>query len=151
LQETLVRKLFVTFMLAALIIPACSAAPAQKTPIPVRSTSTPNPSRVTPSPAELEITDPEKVMEVAAGQEFTITVEADLPAEYHWEVAEELDSNIVAYLWKVHIPEDPGKSSARDVWRFQAVAAGETTITLGYYEGLTNKTAEKPVFTIVVK
>ena len=147
------RKLFFIFALAALTLAACSEASAQKTPSPVPATLTPNPSRATPSAAELELSDPEKVIEVAAGDEFTITVEANLSEEYHWEVAEELDSSIVEYVWKNHVPAQPGTtvSTARDVWRFRAVAPGETTITLGYYQGMTNKTAEKPVFTVVVK
>jgi len=62
-----------------------------------------------------------------------------------------LDVNIVEYVWKNHIPEEPGSSSGRDVWRFRAVAPGQTTVTLGYYEGMTNKTAQKPVFSVVVK
>jgi hypothetical protein len=88
-----VRKLLFIFALAALILAACSEALAEKTPIPVPATLTPNPSRATPSAAELELSDPEKVIEVAAGEEFTITVEANLSEEYHWEVAEELDSS----------------------------------------------------------
>jgi predicted secreted protein len=148
-----VRKLLFIFILAALFLGACGTESAQKTPIPIPATSTPNPSRATPSTAELEISDPEKVIEVAAGEEFTITVEANLSAEYHWEVAEELDSSIVEYVWKNHVPAQPGTtvSSARDVWRFRAVALGETTITLGYYQGMTNQTAEKLIFTVVVK
>jgi predicted secreted protein len=140
-------------MLAALILAACSEASTQKTPIPVPATLTPNPSRATPSVPELEITDPEKVIEVTAGEEFTITVEANLSGEYHWEVAEELDSSVVQYVWKNHVPAQPGTtiSTPRDVWRFKAVAPGETTIALGYYEGMTNKTAAKPVFTVLVK
>jgi predicted secreted protein len=148
-----VRKLLFIFALAALILAACSEASAQKTPIPVPATFTPDPSRATPSAAELEISDPEKVIEVAAGDEFTITVEANRSEEYHWEVAEELDSSIVQYVWKNHVPAQPGTpiSTARDVWRFRALAPGETTITLGYYQGMSNETAEKPVFTVVVK
>lgn len=106
-----------------------------------------------PNAVEPEISDPAKIIEVRAGEDFTITVETYLPSDYHWEVAEELDANIVAYASKDHIPPEPGNPNAtgRDVWRFKAVAPGQTTITLGYYQGMTLQAAEKPVFTVVVK
>jgi predicted secreted protein len=106
-----------------------------------------------PNAAEFEISNPSKIIEVREGEDFTISVETNLPSDYHWEVAEELDANIVAYVWKDQVPPEPGNPNAtgRDVWHFKAVAPGETTITLGYYQGITLYAAEKSVFTIVVK
>ncbi len=142
------RKLFFTVLLAALILSACSGNGA-----PVRPTITPIPLRPTPNAAELELSDPAKPIEVAAGNEFTITVKTYLTSDYHWEVAEALDSKIVEYIWKDHMPDDPNKptSSGKDVWRFKAIAPGSTTITLGYYQGMTENAAQKPVFTVLVK
>ena len=111
------------------------------------------PSVPTPSKAELEITNPSIPIEVTAGNEFTITVRTNLSPAYHWEVGEALDTKFVQYVWKNHVPDDPNNpsSSGRDIWRFLAVAPGKTTITLGYYQGMTENAPQKPVFTIVVK
>jgi predicted secreted protein len=151
-----VRKLFFIFLLIALFLAACSGLPLLTkvpTKAPARATYTPPPPRPTPNAAERELSDPAKIIEVVAGNQFTITVRTYLPAEYHWGVDEFLDSNIVEYVWKHHLldkPDNPN-SPGRDVWRFQAVGPGQTTITLGYYRGLTIDTVEKPVFTVVVK
>ncbi len=85
---------------------------------------------------------------------FTITIKTFIDPNYHWEVAEELDANIVEYVWKDHVPDDPSNpnsGSGKDVWRFKAVAPGKTTITLGYYQGMTDTASPKVAFTIVVK
>ncbi len=140
------RKLFFSIILAALILTACSGTPAQPTPIPI-------PSIPTPNAAELVLTDAAKTIEVTAGNDFTITVRTDLSSDYHWEIAEALDPKIVEYIWKDHVPDDPNNPSGlgKDVWRFKAVAPGQTTITLGYYQGMTLNAAKMPIFTIVVK
>jgi predicted secreted protein len=93
------------------------------------------------------------IIEVIAGDQFTITVKTNRSPEYHWGLDEALDSNIVEYVWKDHVSDRPGNSGStgRDVWRFIAVAPGRTTIILGYYRGLSIQTARKPVFTVVVK
>jgi predicted secreted protein len=151
LQETLMKKLLIPFMVAVLILTACNAKPTQATVSPTQPASLL--LGRTPTAAELEVTDPAKTIEVPAGSEFTITVLAVLTPDYHWEVAKALDVKIVDYVWKDHVdanPSDP-TSIARDVWRFKAIAPGTTTITLGYYQGMTDISAQMPVYTIVVK
>jgi predicted secreted protein len=145
-----VRNLFFIMSCAALLLLGCQGTP---TSTPIRATFTPLPARPTPNATELELSDPAKAIEVAAGNDFTITVKTNLSPDYHWEVAEALDSNIVQYVWKDHIPDEPGNqnSSGKDVWRFRAIAPGTTTITLGYYQGMNETTQQKPVFTVVVK
>ncbi len=141
------RKLFLVVILAALVLPACSGTSAHPT------AAGSIPARPTPNAAELQITDPSKPIEVTAGSEFTITVKTDPSPNDHWEVAKSLDSNVVEYVWKDHVSDNPSvpNSSGKDVWRFKAVAPGTTTITLGYYQGMTDNAAQMPVFTIVVK
>jgi predicted secreted protein len=145
------KKLLFPLIVAAVLLAACSGQAAQ--PTAVSNPPTANPDRPTPSAAELVATDPSKPIEVAAGSEFTITVLADLAADYHWEVAEALDPSFVEFVWKDHVNPDPNnpKSVARDVWRFKAVGPGTTTITLGYYQGESDNAPQMPVFTVVVK
>lgn len=141
------KKMFLTFILAALILPACSGTPA-------RPTITPIPPRPTPNAVELEPSDPTKTIEAAVGSDFTITVRTRPSSSgYHWELGEALDANIVEYVWKNYAPDRPGdpNSSGRDVWRFKAAAPGKTTITLGYYQGETTAAPLTMVFTVVVK
>jgi len=144
-----VRKLLFSIILATLLLMGCS----KTSETPARLTATPIPPRPTPKAAELELSDPARPIEVTAGQQFTITVRTYLTSDYHWEMAEALDPKIVSYVWKDHVPDDPNNpnSSGKDVWRFTAVAPGTTTITLGYYQGLTENSQQKPVFTVVVK
>ena len=143
------RTLFVMIMLAALLLIGCS----KTSETPIRPTTTPIPPRPTPNAAELELSDPAKSIEVSAGKEFTITVRTYLTPDYHWEIVEALDTKVVNYVWKDHVLDDPNNpnSSGKDVWRFTAVAPGTTTITLGYYQGMTENTQQKPAFTIIVK
>jgi inhibitor of cysteine peptidase len=82
-----------------------------------------------------QISDPAKQLEAAAGNEFKIIIAANPSTGYHWELVEELDEGIVQFVsreYRADEPVMPG-SGGVDVWTFKAVAAGETTITLGYY------------------
>ncbi|MEW5941315.1 MAG: protease inhibitor I42 family protein [Chloroflexota bacterium] len=99
------------------------------------------------------VTDPDQPIEARAGEEFTITVEtAGNVSGLHWEVAVELDTAVVDYVWKDFIPKTSNiDGSGWDVWKFKAVAPGATTITLGYYRGATEDATKMAVFTIIVK
>ena len=119
-QEALVRKLLLIFLLTAFFLAACSGLPLltkEPTKTPARATYTPHPPRPTPSAAEREISDPAKIIEVVAGNQSTITVRTYLPTEYHWGVDEFMDSNIVQYVWKHHLLDEPDNpnSPGRDV------------------------------------
>src|SRR6058998_2967912 len=84
-QEALVRKLLFIFILTVLILPACSELPLL-TQVPARATYTPHPPRPTPNAVELKLSDPAEIIEVIAGNEFTITVKTYLTPDYHWGV-----------------------------------------------------------------
>lgn len=153
LQEIFVRKLLFILLLAALILSACSqTSRSPATPRP-QATFTPRPDRPTPSAAELELSDPTKPIEVRVGEDFTITLRTQPNPNYHWEIAQTLDSKVIEYVWKDHIPDhlNVQNTRGRDIWRFKAVAPGETTIVLGYYRGETEETLEKFAFGVVVK
>ena len=149
------RKLLFVLLFAALILPACSGSSTETPtaqPLP-RATITPLPDRPTPSAQELDLSDPTKPIEVNVGKDFTITVRTLPDQNYHWEIAEALDASLIEYVWKDHIPDHPNQPTSRgkDIWRFKALAPGQTVISLGYYEGQTVQTLQRLAFNVVVK
>ncbi len=146
-------KRFHYVLLLAVLLASCTGAPATPTEAPTpRPTFTPRPERPTPSKAELEISDPAKPIEVTVGSTFTITLRTAPFPDYHWEVSEAIDPNVIAFVWKDHIPDDAAKvdSSGKDVWRFQAVGPGTVNITLGYYQGMESTSQIQYVYQVVV-
>lgn len=129
------KKLFFIFVIMSFLLVACNGSSAKS------------------ADPEHEITDPTKPIEVTVGSEFTIVVKTNSSPTYHWELAEALDTNIVQYVWKDHVDDKPDTSGSpgKDIWRFQAVGAGQTTIKLGYYVGMTEEARQLPVYTIIVK
>jgi inhibitor of cysteine peptidase len=111
------NKLFFLLTILALALTACGG----------KSTEAPVP--------QLQISDPGKNIEVVAGNEFKIIIESNPTTGYHWELIGELDAGIVQFVSKDYRADEPVLigSGGSDVWIFKAVAAGETTITLGYY------------------
>jgi predicted secreted protein len=146
------QKQFFVLLLIILLLPACgrTSTPTPDSKAPAQANVTP---RATFSEAELEVTDPKKPIEVTAGQEFTITIRTNTGSGYHWELAEELDPKVVEYVWKDFVPLQPDtpNSTGKDIWRFKAVAPGETRIVLGYYIGMTEDSAGMATFNVVVK
>lgn len=152
IRSIFVKRFFFVCLLTVLLA-ACTATPAAPTEVPTpRPTFTPRPPHPTPSEAELEISNPTQPIEVKAGSTFTITVRTAPFPDYHWEVAEALDPNIIAFIWKDHVADDAARidSSGKDVWRFQAVGPGTTKITLGYYKGMESVSQIQYVYEIVV-
>ena len=100
------------------------------------------------------VTEADEVIEVKAGEEFTITLETNPNTGLHWEVAVELDATIlnVNNVRKEFVPDSAREGSPGvDVWTFTAIAPGETTITLGYYRGFSDVASRTLVFKIIVK
>ncbi len=105
---------------------------------------------------QLEISDPGKTIEVTAGNEFKIIIESNPSTGYHWEMIGNLDDRVVQFVskdFRISAPEPvPPGTPGKDVWTFKAVAAGETTITLGSYPPAAGEPAVQEVtFTIIVK
>ncbi len=102
-----------------------------------------------------QISDPAKQLEAAAGNEFKIVIASNPSTGYHWELAEELDANIVEFVsreYRAGEPVMPG-SGGVEVWTFKAVSPAETTITLGYYPPSNDSVEPQQivVFSLVVK
>ena len=107
-----------------------------------------------PAVEPLNISEPGKSIEVAAGNEFKIFIDSNPSTGYHWDLIGALDESIVQFVsrdYRADEPVMPG-SGGKDVWVFQAVAAGETTITLGYFPpGVDGTAAQEVTFKVVVK
>ncbi len=132
------KRLFFLLVIAMLAITACNG----------RATEA-------PGSEELIISEPGKSIEVTAGNEFKIIIESNASTGYHWELVGELDESIVKFIkrdYQASEPVMPG-SGGKDVWVFQAVAAGETTITLGKYPPSNDPVdpTQTVIFTIIVK
>jgi inhibitor of cysteine peptidase len=128
------KKITLLFVALALLLAACGGK-ATDTPV-------------------IEISDAGKIIEVSAGNEFKIVIDSNPSTGYHWEMIGELDESIVQFVsseYRADEPVMPG-SGGKNVWTFKALAAGETTITLGNYPpGQGEPAVQEVTFTIVVK
>lgn len=132
------KKLLI-FLFIATLLAACSRGVATEAP------ASPN----------LDISDPAKILEAAAGNEFKIVIDSNPTTGYHWEIIGELDANIVEFIsrdFKGSEPVMPG-SGGVDIWAFKAVGAGKTHITLGYYPPSNDSVEPQQTvtFTVTVK
>lgn len=101
---------------------------------------------------DIRVTDPDQAIEVKGGEEFTIMLETNPNTGLHWEIAVELDTAVVEYVWKEFVGKTAREDSPGwDVWTFKAIAPGETTITFGYYRGFTEDSTKTAEFKIIVK
>ena len=146
-------KKHLTLLLIAGALFLASCGKATSTPDPADGPLFPDlpvPQRTATGP--MEVTDPKQPILVKAGEEFTITLETNPNTGLHWEVALELDTNFVDYVWKeFQAKSDREGSPGWDVWTFKAIAPGETTITLATYRGQTDVATKTLVFTISIK
>lgn len=105
--------------------------------------------------AEMTVTDPSKPIEVQAGETFTIVLASNPSTGYHWDFTGELDREIVEFVSNEYEAEEPAMpgSGGVDVWKFKAVSAGQTEITLGSFPPGADVTEpeETVTFTIIVK
>jgi inhibitor of cysteine peptidase len=99
-----------------------------------------------------KISDPAKQLEAAAGNDFKLIIESNPSTGYHWELVEDLDESIVKFVSREYRAEEPVMpgSGGVDVWVFEAVAAGETQITLGYYPPSNDPVEAQQTVTFVV-
>ena len=130
------KKLLTLLFASALTLAACGGKQAESTLEP------------------LNISEAGKSIEVTAGNEFKIIIESNPSTGYHWDLIGALDETIVQFVsrdYRADEPIIPG-SGGKDVWIFQALAAGETTITLGHFPpGVDGTAAQEVTFTVVVK
>lgn len=121
-----VNRIYLLFIVAILLT---GCADSTFTPTPTLP-----PTAVTPNPLP-EPSDPTQLVTAKAGERFRLVLPANESTGYHWEIIPELDPNIVEFVNREYLPEQPilAGSGGVDVWSFRAVNAGDTAITLGYF------------------
>ena len=133
-------KRILAFLTIAMLLSACSLAGATEEPTVV---------------PQLNISDPAKILEASAGNEFKIIIDSNPTTGYHWEIIGEVDADVVEFVSRDFRGDEPVAvgSGGVDVWVFKAVAAGETDITLGYYPPSNDpvEPQQKVTFTVTVK
>ena len=108
--------------------------------------------------AGLKTTDPAEPIEVKVGEEFIIILGSNPSTGYHWEIIEPLDQNIVKFLEKDYQPDAFSQGAAgaggNDIWKFQAIAAGQTDIQMGCFHPYDSELLEPSpavTFHVIVK
>ena len=133
-------KRILTFFTIAMLLSACSLAGVTEEPTVV---------------PQLNISDPAKILEASAGNEFKIIIDSNPTTGYHWEIIGEVDAGVVEFVSRDFRGDEPVAvgSGGVDVWVFKAVAAGETHITLGYYPPSNDpvEPQQTVTFTVTVK
>jgi inhibitor of cysteine peptidase len=117
------------FLLLVTIVMVSGCAASSSTPTPTLPPTAASPSLL-PEPS-----DPTQLITLQTGEAFDIVVPSNPSTGYHWAIIPELDETIVQSTGQSYVAEQPilPGSGGMDVWTFQAVGAGETTIVLGYY------------------
>lgn len=88
------------------------------------------------SKSTTSFTDPGKPIVVDAGQQFTISLDANHTTGYSWELAHPPDGKVAALVSTIYVfpgtkPLPPG-AGGTEVWTFAPAGKGETRLTLNY-------------------
>jgi len=75
-----------------------------------------------------------KVIEVQAGQNFTIILKANATTGYQWQFAKPLDENLIQLISSKYLADKTNLVGAggKQVWIFKALKAGQTNISFKY-------------------
>jgi len=90
--------------------------------------------RCNAKPANYTEGDAKETIETKAGNQFTITLRGNVTTGYIWQMAKGTESAIVKKVSDKYIAENTERTGAGGdhVWTFEALKAGDTTITLEY-------------------
>ena len=68
------------------------------------------------------------------GDNFTITMESNPTTGYSWQVAGELDSDLVQLVGSKFVPGETSRIGApgKEEWVFKAIGEGKTTVSFNY-------------------
>jgi len=73
-------------------------------------------------------------LDVAVGQEFSITLASNPTTGYHWELAAPLDDAVVQQVASEYKTSETRMlgTGGQEIWTFKAVSTGQTVISLKY-------------------
>jgi len=95
-------------------------------------------------------TDPDKIIWVRVGQEFTISLKANPTTGYTWDALSPASwLQMVEKSYKADEPVLAGSGGVEN-FRFKALGKGQTTITMDYGRLMDSKAAQTKVFTVEV-
>ena len=100
------------------------------------------------------VNDPSQPIRAAAGETFTIVMNANASTGYHWEIIGPLDDAHLEFVSREYVGSEPAMpgSGGVEVWTFKAVALGESTLVLGNYPPSESESYEEEVrFSVVVE
>jgi inhibitor of cysteine peptidase len=99
--------------------------PIGTSPIPLSAAASASPDR--------GVSDPSKVIDVRAGDPFSIVLNSNRTTGYSWRLKTPPARSIafVASVYRIDHPIMPG-TGGREIWTFKAVGAGDATISLEY-------------------
>ncbi len=111
------------------------------------------------APSEIKLTanDNGKTIEAAANQSLTITLDSNATTGYKWNLVTEPDAKVVKLVSSDYVvPTSDSQpivgAGGAEVWKFQIIGAGKTTITLAYFRPFDPKqVAKEYTVTIMVK
>lgn len=95
-------------------------------------------------------------VELAPGQDLAIILESNPSTGYRWQVIE-LDESILQQIGETdYAPHDPGQPSlpgqaGQEIWRFQAVGPGRTTLQLVYRRSWEKEVEPLKTYTLHVR
>jgi len=84
-----------------------------------------------------DFTDPSSTIKVNVGEKFAISMDSNATTGYEWQLAKELDENIVKqvgdpqYIMEEGTEERVG-AGGTEVWTFEGTGAGDATISFEY-------------------
>ena len=73
-------------------------------------------------------------IEVKAGKEFVITMDANVTTGYGWQLAGPVDESLIRVVNSEYVPDKTGivGSGGKSTWTFKAVRAGRAQILFKY-------------------
>lgn len=89
------------------------------------------------------------------GETFDITLDSNPSTGYSWKLSDNLTEGIVKLMNSSYTPPETQRKGGggKEIWRFKAVAAGKTTITLEYVRPWEKDKppAKKSIFEVIIQ
>ncbi len=86
------------------------------------------------SDSQLERSKQTNMITARVGEEFTITLDSNPTTGYSWKLSDDFSEGVVELLGSEYKPTEIQRigGGGKNIWRFKAIAVGETQITLYY-------------------